>query len=103
MAPWPYKTLITLISNSKFEMRGLRLSFFIECALCWLAGWCMASLGAMLLHHTPLLRKIHEFLLMRSPTTLLKSSWIPNSPLKLFICSTSLLLLLLLLPLLYYC
>jgi hypothetical protein len=51
MAPWPYKTLITLISNSKFETRGLCLSFFIECALCWLAGWCMAGLGVMLLHH----------------------------------------------------
>jgi hypothetical protein len=50
------QTLITLISNSKFETRGLRLSFFIECALVlWLAGWRMAGLGAMLLHHTPLL------------------------------------------------
>jgi hypothetical protein len=82
-------------------MRGLCLSFFIECMLSWLAGWCMAGLGEMLLHHTPLLRKIHELLLMSSPTPLLKSTWIPNSPLELFICSFVLLLLLLPLQSLY--
>jgi hypothetical protein len=38
LALQPYKHLIQ-ISNSKFEMRGLRLSFFIECVLAgWLAG-----------------------------------------------------------------
>jgi hypothetical protein len=54
----------------------------------------------MLLHQTPQLQN-HELLLMRFPSKRLESSWIPNHPLELFICSILLLLLLLLRC--YYC
>jgi hypothetical protein len=61
-------------------------------ALTWLAGWLadMERCSCIIL----LSCKIHELLLMSFPSQLLKSSWIPNKFLELFICSISLLLLL---------